>query len=560
MQDLLLPIDQNVRTMEEKKPVFSYHTFIFPFQWDYIKHRKKNTLYNQRTDLRDFDRLFEEVGFLRKTPYRIDDSAENYNEYTYFHPFARQALYYLNDNDILRYYELNDDNGEYVIEYFYFTEGEKNARTLTLALNSICLHVYDTGVGVLSFNLSNQQYPDKETILIINEYGRRIYPQFLQSNNRLVAKNSFLANKISGKIGPLTFSEDFTAYNKPVDVQATFLPPDHIKKIFGYSGHQQPGDLNCSFVFTKESEHDNCIRIRQITDDRMFFLCYYENAVLAYSMAHRPEEKCDDQKYQYELDEFWYAFVFGDAGRPTVKEDRFQMNQIRKHSYTRWLDYNKKDKHYSGSLFGFSRDSFVCLGGWNELGIHMNTMYYQMAILCLVQRASILRFSFEITKVTKQVFDKSRNTARAIKELYENYIQFINRIYFREITSQIQGIEMYLKFQEVMGIEKDVKDLDDEMEELFHYLDILEQRRLNKTANLYLPIAAAAGFLGINTFISREGESKEGPIGLMNKPLRTNWHELTRLTADSLTWGDLITFLLFVWILYAIIKTIFNKK
>lgn len=480
------------------KQRYSVHTFMFPFQWDYIpKSPQENTLYNRRTNLKDFDRLFSENSPLKRKKFDISNSVIKYSEYSYFHPYVRKALYHTREDDIVYYYEIDEKEGVYNIEYLK----NKEVCALSLKLDNVCLHAYDTGVGVLTFNLSNYDYPNKEDILIINEYGRRIYPQYMNSWGRLTAKNSILADRISGNIGRLSFSDDFSQYEEPIQNNSCFLPPQHIRNVFGYSEQAHIGDEGQNFVFRNQEEKKDTIRIRPVTDDRMFYLCYYNNAALANEMASKKSATpCapSDIQYEYELNEFWYAMVYGDSGSPSVKDDRFQQKQIRDVTYSRWVDFHAKEPSYHGSLFGITKDSFVCIGGWSDLETHMQTMYYQMAILCLVQRASILRFSYEIAQITRLIFKKRVDLASHIKEIYENYITFINRIYFREVTAQIQGIELYAQFQNVMILEKEIKDLDGEIQELFEYQSIQEQGKLNKIAALFLPVTLVTSFLGMN--------------------------------------------------------------
>ena len=191
---------------------------------------------------------------------------------------------------------------------------------------------------------------------------------------------SFLPERIHGRIGRIEFSEDFSAYENPVDVHKTFLPPEHIKKVFGYQQNDTPLDKHVKFVFSSQDKRKGTIRIRPVTDDRMFFLCYYENGKLADRLALKNE----DEQYQYLTDEYWYAFVYGDKSVEdlTVGNKCFQREQIKKQTYTRWLkDKSKKD---DSSIYGVTRDSFVCIGGWPLLGEHMKSMYYQMAVLSLV--------------------------------------------------------------------------------------------------------------------------------------------------------------------------------
>lgn len=83
---------------------------------------------------------------------------------------------------------------------------------------------------------------------------------------------------------------------------------------------------------------------------------------------------------------------------------------IKKHTYDRWSDY--------GTFFGVNRYSFVCLtGSLDHLKIpyvnaaflvnHIQTMYYKLCELCLVQRACLLRFSDEVAHISTMKDDKN---------------------------------------------------------------------------------------------------------------------------------------------------------
>ncbi|HLO54802.1 MAG TPA: hypothetical protein VK169_10960 [Saprospiraceae bacterium] len=493
--------------MSEK---YSLHTFMFPFRWDYVSSDKpkENDSYSKRTKLSDFDRVFTTCETLKRNEFKIELDNENFNEYTYFHEYARKALYDIGNvnntpdkNEVL-YYDKDGIPGDILsIEI-------KDGKQYDLFPDNICLHIYSTGIGILSYNLSNYKYNNEEDILNINEFGRRIYPQFLAMNDVKMTKDSFLANKISGNIGHIAFEEDFNQYKNSIELESTFLPPDHIKKIFGYKG-QENESTNQAFVFRKSHERKGNIRISKLTDDRMFFLSYFKSAEKVNKLAKPISGNNEKIEYEYLTDGFWYAYVFGDKNKNdiTVKNVNFQKEEIRRLTYDRWLDQKnidiknhiKDNDQKDGVLYGMSRDSFVCVGSWFLLPIHMTTMYYQMAILCLAQRASVLRFSYEVSLITDQL-EENKDATRDIKDLYKNYIQFINKIYFREVTPQLQGIEMYNQFQDVMGLEKDVKDLDNEIRELHTYISMVEQSNLSKVAVWFLPAGVLVGILGMNTF------------------------------------------------------------
>ncbi|KGN96601.1 hypothetical protein HQ39_00645 [Porphyromonas sp. COT-108 OH2963] len=531
-------------------PKHSRHIFIFPFQWDYIDHpsgKKKNTSYGKRTDLDAFDRLFTKVSPLKRRYFEIGLSAEHYSEYVYFHPFARKALYGTKENRSIYFYELEVDGGRYCID---INTGSLSV-TYELRLESVSLHAFNTGVGVISFSLYNDKYVEEEDILRINDFGRRLYPQFMASDDRLKAKTTFLANSISGSIGDMSFYDDFSQFEQPINHTDIFLPPDHIRQVFGYKPTDKLGDDRCKFVFRNSDEETGRIRISPVMDDRMYFLSCFYSRELAESLKESERNFSREEKiqgglcflpemgYAYEVGkkrDFWYRYLFGDGLFKGVASDRLQLEEIKRCSYERWIE--------AGTLIGITRDSAVYTIGWDVIEGHFMSMYYQMAILCLVQRASVLRFSGEISYLTSQIRRGKRKAGSNIKELYENYIRFLNELYFREVTSQIQGMEMYEMFQKNMNIERDTKALEGEMTELFGYLDIDEQSKLNRIANLYLPLGLLTGVLGINTF-AKGGIFSE----FLGSDLYIQWHA-----------GDIVTLLVMALCLFVPIRYYLTHK
>ncbi|MFA5687496.1 MAG: CorA family divalent cation transporter, partial [Bacilli bacterium] len=74
--------------------------------------------------------------------------------------------------------------------------------------------------------------------------------------------------------------------------------------------------------------------------------------------------------------------------------------------------------------------------------------------------------------------------------LYKEYMLFMNQIYFREVTSQDQGIEFYQLFLEQFGCTKQISDLEEELGELHNYYHLLLAQKQNKNAEILNIIAA----------------------------------------------------------------------
>lgn len=144
----------------------------------------------------------------------------------------------------------------------------------------------------------------------------------------------------------------------------------------------------------------------------------------------------------------------------------------------------------------------------------MRTIYSRLFELVILQKASVLRFSDEVTHVSNLDKDDIKNISDRIGSLYREYIRFVNRIYFRDVTDQDQGIELYALLSKQFGTEKQIRDLDDEISELNQYASIMAGQqnlendrrrnengeRLNKIASFFLPASMVAGIFGMNMF------------------------------------------------------------
>ena len=471
----------------KKDELYSYHTFMLPFRFDLSKQKieSKNKLYAE-ISLEDRIKISEKTkaslekdGWCHKS-FEINSNYD-YNEYSYFYDFIRDSLYNQNsfqEEETSYYFEKEYSNGK-----FYLNAKE---RKFELDIEGISLRLFETGVGIFTIELANKkaEQSDIDAILKINDFGRRIYPQFLgrwdnDANWTQATKNSFLPTSIRITLpDQAEISEDFCKDYK--EVPKSIKISDYIMTLLGKG------------TFTDSLENSAITYfIQPILDDRMFVLSWYGNNGFTSRLKN----------YKYVKDLKWYEYVFVDGNGITVHSNDMREKLIKNVTYDRWMDC--KD---GLTLFGLTRYSFVCLSENSDFTKnilplpHMKTMYFQMFTLLLAVRASILRFSQEVT-----VISSNPDEANKISPLYKNYIKFVNKLYFREITAQEQGIELYNKACEIMRIHEDVKDLDDEIEELHTYSDIkAEQNRnekldvISKIGAVLLPPTLVAGLFGMN--------------------------------------------------------------
>ena len=458
--------------MKEKK-LHSYHNFMFPFRFDKIvidKIKDKHEFYRDNSfDSRvKIDDEFKESLEKNKWKYEKFEVKNHldYNELVYFHDFVKDSLFNINEftaGGTSYYFEkILEENARFELKV-------KGKDVYDLKLEGVNLRLFDTGVGILSFEVENYDYYSIDDILKINDYGRRVYPQFVSDGFSVEAtKGAFLPEyiKVNG------IEENFS------DVYKEIKLAKYIIDILGES-------------FTTDKDKKDKYFLQSIIDDRMFVLSWYGNAAFSSCTKENIENKN------------WYKYVFVDGNEITVQEKKMHQALIEKASYRRWKEYE--------TFYGITRYSFVCLSQNSDFTRdvlplpHMKTMYFQMFTLLLAQRASLLRFSDEITAIS-DVREKSPSTEN-IAVLYKNYLRFVNKLYFKEVTAQDQGIELYDKALDILNIKRDIEDLRQEIGSLNGYAFMEQEReekeemfKLTKLGTFFLPPTLVAGLLGMNVF------------------------------------------------------------
>ncbi|RYU93036.1 hypothetical protein [Emticicia agri] len=514
----------NPSVHENKIQPFSYHAFLFPFKWEILFNSIKP--FGERCSLEDFEKILglnndaqnlnrnQNLRWQRK--HFVIDQQLAYNEYNYFYDFVRDVIYDRGDQDkkdfklksIVRHYDFKFPQEN---SFFEIDTGLKDTPLYQLKIRKIQLNIYETGVGIFSYHLENDTYDRPDDILNINQFGRRIFvggyqlPGTYYDARKNLSPNEVqfvdLARHFKISFGNQTLitedfqnCKDFEKFEK-----APFFLPKTITELITYNAESSNKNALLTTEWSYESSEAR-IWIAPSIDDRMFVHCWY-----CYSNDNTVDEKKKGSKTKTELNsnqfnensEFWYKYTFIDhQGGESHQNISFKNEIIEKSTYKRWSDY--------GTLYGISKYSFTMLcsdtGPEYLLSVH-ETMYLKMAELSLVQRATVLRFSDEVQYINSIEDEFKKN--EMIRGLYEYHIRFINKIDFREITPQEQGIELYDMIQKTMRINEQVEFLDKELNELHDYALLLEEKtRLieEKTRSRKLDLIAYVG-LPI-TFIS----------------------------------------------------------
>jgi len=529
---------------------FSHHIFLLPFRWDYrpedskvINNWVKKTPFEKRMKLADLYTSVikpiigntNEIALSKSIKWRVFEfgdrfSNQDYNELIYFHGFVRETLFdegslsRIKDASLLALTldERSDPEQMSPLKYRINILKEhgvnkKLADFYDLELQEVSLNFYETGIAVMGFHLNNHHYPEPDSVLAINDFGRRLFPQFLGDGPELLAgpMGAFLPRSIelmyvdSEERDSVLMTESWQDFKHPVGAELRkFVPflPAHVMGLLGDKFHLRESEV-------KKGE----VLVSSLVDDRMFVLSWFGHQATTNKLSTNPDAKLkediygkrDHVAYGYESDDWWNKYVFIDGKGPSVANRNLLREQNRKHTYARFVEW--------GTLYGLSRYSLVCVtdrGAFSANTLkHIQTVYFQLVMLCLVQRASVLAFSNEVTGLASQIPDNRKGReekdglVNRFTELHRAYIRFVNKVYFREAATQEQGIELYQMLQRFMEIERDVKDLNREVDEMHQFVQMQEAEDREASLStitllgfLFVIPSLITGYYGMNVF------------------------------------------------------------
>jgi len=469
-------MDVFVKKMKGDEPLYSFHAFIFPFEWS-VKDSAQLS-FEKQANLEVVNKLMAgSTVWERSVLPQIPESLVAFNERVYFYDFVRPVLY----DTAIETSLLHEYHSKKVTEGLEYVIRLNDGRAYHLEVQDMVLCYYNMGVGFLAFHLQNKRIEQSspEDVLLINTLGRRLYPPFFMTDTSVIGQREFFdyadwkeglnkvkkINQLAAEIriekgGELWVNDDFSDWCcKPLPERTPVL-----------IGKLLPTDVRVH------------LSLKPVLDDRMFTLCWYGNESLIKDVQGNDFDK------DFLSHDWWYRYVFVDGSSRTCESARMMRALLEKATNNRWGK--------SGTYYGVSRYSFVALTdsiSKNSFAAlicsHIQTIYYKIALLGLMQRASMLRFSEEVSSIgklkagEKEMFDK-------VESLYNRYIHFINRVYFREVTAQEQGIELYNALQQQMCLPTQVKELEREIEELHRYSQILDENLRNEKLDILTYIAA----------------------------------------------------------------------
>lgn len=418
------------------KELISEHIFLFPFSWNY-NHKKSNTLFMQHTQIQN--KFFETLEGWKAHELKLI-TEKDYNEFVYFYKPIRTALYTFHEGPVIvrnyTYHQLSENN------YFIIAVGGIAYR---LHIEEISLKLYKTGIGLLSFTLTNKDYASYEAVEGINSFSKSVYPPILPLSK---AKEELFPDYITLHLNEnCHINERYKAnyLKKGLDISKVIMEV-----------------LGSDFGTKEGCKKKGKVVIETILGNQMFCLCLYKNKEILKSIQ--------EGTVSYETLERMMTI--------NKKVTYHEEDDIPEHIGSTYYLKNE------GSIYGISRFALLCVA--NELP--KSKLYDQLVSLVLMQRATLLSLSNEIARVSTL---GKYEISPAISSIYEIYIQFINQLYFKEVTEDAQGAHIYEKLSEQFKITEELEQLNFEIDEVREYANLVEQAQSTVKVELLTIIGAA---------------------------------------------------------------------
>lgn len=260
--------------------VYSYHTFLYPFLWDDGGAVNRDAFQEMLREGWEPDDMIwdgklraveKPKAWLTDSEKRTEEQRLDYQAFQYFNASARKALFGA-DGDIVRSFTYRPAEIHEKAKYRIFHRDlTVRSAPYELNVNYIRLKLFNTGVGILAFEL---EYPmpeggceaARQDVRAINEFGRRIYPEFLPK----------------GEPGNSSFPYGLCASGIELDIGTECLKEPILERAEAHLGKED--SVPAQSYLRDPLQKDNFIRqllfqkgstatVVPAVDDRMFVCC-----------------------------------------------------------------------------------------------------------------------------------------------------------------------------------------------------------------------------------------------------------------------------------------------
>ncbi|EIJ43894.1 hypothetical protein BegalDRAFT_3068 [Beggiatoa alba B18LD] len=211
-----------------------------------------------------------------------------------------------------------------------------------------------------------------------------------------------------------------------------------------------------------------------LPDDRMFVsVAYGLSGTLPKTQFAKDEVK---RLFSLALYVDHKNLVFSDC-QEYAYDSEFTKNLLKQHTLSRW----EENGTYSGCCS--YANAYMGFGGFFSHVIapsHVPFIYGRMLLVSLFYQMTLRHYNRRISHATEAL--STQNKTENFRELRKKFILFTNNYWFREVTNQTQGIEVFELQTKNLGLEKEYALIKDEMERADEYAVTLQTKNFNKAA------------------------------------------------------------------------------
>lgn len=204
-----------------------------------------------------------------------------------------------------------------------------------------------------------------------------------------------------------------------------------------------------------------------------------------------------------------------------VSDPPFARRELDSGQYKRFAGYGS---HFLASSHSFAFLGFVSDKDWSASfpyaiihAKHMAWLYRRMFLLAQLYNAILNAFAVQIGRDSAQ-----ENRRDVMQSLRSRFLEFSNGLWFEQVSSQIQGLELFDLMTRQTTIRRDHDVIKEELERLDEYhRALIDEQRAENEANLAhagVGLAVLAGVIGVfsivQAWMALEWQGAFGAIGI----------------------------------------------
>lgn len=528
----------------------SHHLFIAPMYLEKLPDSKGSDPVERAAKLKAA--IIKESRFKLKERRFTVAAPQDYSNYQYFFEDARKSIFWRSgeseETEGALLFRLNVTDAPYreetpepiaTIALRMFEVHEDHLcikQEIRMDLLDVEITLYQFDVAHVSFLCRYAMTPDVsdpdaafyEHMLIINDRMRRLYIPWLDNRVGAYGPDEMEARKMAQLSGHAPYHEIRLMVHEPY---GTFNPhcPGVLVEDYGACLSFETMDLEnpnrpilLEAALGQMDQPEIGCSFELLDDNRMYTMAYIQTRSIQ-AFLSQPEWGAMEL---LQKNPNWYRLIMVDGAQTTAMTNNAPLREqgAAESTYTRWLDTENSDQ---STLFGVTRHSFIMLGScqnryFNE---HLQSsfihQYSEMVRLVLGQLAAVHRFGRDIYSLSGKVMNSNRKIRshgldervfREISGFRQSFNDYINRLFFREVSPQVQGIELYRMVQGKLEIQEHLSELREEISQLFNHMEMLQRQsqeksihQLTQTSIVLGVLAVVAGIYGANFIAMEQG-------------------------------------------------------